>query len=109
MSATLEPGVDMAGIATMHRRERPAQAILIGGHQDQVNMVGHENPRPDLDARVGAVRAEQIAVERVILVAEEGLGTTIAPLRDMMRVPREDRACQASQMAWLSHRCGEGN
>ena len=38
--------------------------------------------------------ADQVAVQRIVLVAEEGLRATIAALGDVMRMPREYRACQ---------------
>jgi len=60
-------------------------------------MIGHQHP--DLDPGERTLRGEQIAVERIIRIAEEGLRTAISPLRHMMREAGEYRARQASHGA----------
>jgi hypothetical protein len=96
MPGPLQSGMHVSGIAAVDHRQRPAQAVLVMRHQDEMDVVGHQHPRPDLNARSRAVLAEQVAVQRVICIAEEGLRATIAALRYMVGMPWENRACQAS-------------
>jgi len=72
--------MNMASVAPVHRRERPAQAVRIAGRQDQVNMVWHEHPCPGRSICGSAVFREQVAIERVINIAEEGLRLAVAAL-----------------------------
>src|SRR5204863_1007934 len=62
----------------------------------------HQAPGPDSHVRVPAMLAQQIAVERVILVTEEGLLAAVAALRDVMRKAREDRTGEARHMHSVS-------
>ena len=55
-------------------------------------MVGHQAPGPHLDLGRAAVLRQQIAVERVILVAEKGARAAVAALGDMMRNAGDDDA-----------------
>ncbi len=57
-------------------------------------MVRHQHPRPDFDTSHRAILAEQIAIERIILIAEKGLRTTVAALRHMVGMTWEYRARQ---------------
>ena len=84
VSGALLAGMDGTGIAAMKGRQRPAQAVLILRGQDQVNMVGHEDPRPDVNIGGPAVLREQVAIEAIIGVAEEGLLAAVATLSHMM-------------------------
>lgn len=43
MAGALQAGMDVAGIAAMHRGEGAAQPVAVRGHQDQVDMVGHQH------------------------------------------------------------------
>ena len=42
-------GIDEAGVAAMGIREGAPQPVLVGRHDDQVDVVGHEAIGPDLD------------------------------------------------------------
>jgi len=48
-------------------------------------MIGRQDPGPDLDAGPGRVLRQEIPIELVVLVAEEGLRPAIAPLSHMVR------------------------
>ena len=63
-------GVDVAGLATVGRGEGPAQTIIVRRDQDQVRVIGHQHPGPDLDACGLAIFGQQGPVEVVIFVAE---------------------------------------
>lgn len=58
-------------------------------------MVRHQHPGPDYDTSHRAILAEQIAIERMMRIAEKGLRTAVAALRHMVGMTREYRACHA--------------
>ena len=60
-----------------------------------LHMVGHQAPSPYFDIGLAAVLRQQIAVERVILVAEEGARAAVAALGDMVRNAGDDDAGEA--------------
>ena len=66
MDGSLAPRMDDAGIAAVDGGERPAQAVGIRRHQDEVNMVGHQAPCPHFDIGGMAMLGEQVAVERIV-------------------------------------------
>ena len=68
MSAALAPRLEDAGIAAVHPRQRAAQPVGIGRHQDQMRVVRHQAPRPHLDIRGAAIFRERITVIQVNLV-----------------------------------------
>ena len=94
--------MDGAGVAAMHPREGAAQAVPVPGRQDQVHMVGHQAPSPDLDPGGAAFAAQQVAIERVILLGKEGLLPAVAALGHVMRTAGHDdpgEACHARSVA----------
>jgi hypothetical protein len=95
VAGALQPGVDMAGVSTVDRGQGPAQGVRVGRDQDQVHMVGHKDPGPDLDPCGGSMLGQQVAIEAVVVIAEESLGAAIAPLGDVVRDAGEDRAGEA--------------
>src|SRR5437879_1109624 len=86
MTAAFAPRLDDSRIVTMHPRERAAQPVRVGRHEDEVHMVRHQAPGPHLDLGRAAIFGEQIAVKRIVVVAEEGARAAIAALGDMVRV-----------------------
>ena len=60
-----------------------------------MHVVGHQAPRPHRDIGGAAVFGEQIAVERIIVVAEEGPRTAVATLGDVVRMTGDDDAGEA--------------
>ncbi len=56
----------------------------------------------DLHAGRGAMFGEQVAIERIVRVAEEGLGAAIATLRHVVRDSGKDGAGEAGhcRMLW---------
>jgi hypothetical protein len=69
----------------MRSRKRPPKPVRIGGVQDQMDVIGHEDPRPDFDAGRAAMLVQKLLVEGVILVQEECPSVAVAALRHMMR------------------------
>ncbi len=80
MPVALESFVDRAGVAAMHRRQCAMQAVGIAGHQDEMNMVGHQRPAPNLDPGGRAMLGQEVTVERVIAILEEDLLAAVAAL-----------------------------
>jgi len=74
-----------SGIAAMHRRQRPAQPVRVGRHEDQMDMVRHQAPRPDVDPCGATGRCEEVAIQRVVVIAEERARPAVATLRHVVR------------------------
>ena len=47
MTSRSQACIDIAGIAPMRIGNSLAQAVFIGGHCDEVEMIGHETIAPD--------------------------------------------------------------
>jgi len=60
-----------------------------------MDVVGHQAVRPDLHAMTAAPLGHEPEVCPVIGIAKERLLAAIAPLRDMMRIPRNDDTCES--------------
>ena len=74
-----------------------------------MDMVRHQDPGPDLDARRRAMLAEQMAIERAIIVLEKGLRRTVAALGYVVGMPREDRPYQPRHGLEALQVCEKGN
>jgi len=57
-----------------------------------MHMIGHQAVGPDLNAGSRRRIGQEIEIERIVSVLEEGLLTPIAPLRHMVRDARKDDA-----------------
>jgi hypothetical protein len=68
----------------MHITKSAPQPVLIGGRRHNVDVVGHQAIRPNLD--------EQVEIERVIAVFKKRLLPPITALGNMMRHPGENKA-----------------
>jgi hypothetical protein len=77
------------------RRECPVQPVPVGRHQDEMHMVGHQAPRPNLDIGRPAMLSEEIAVERIIGIGEERARAAIAALGDVVRMTGNDDTGEA--------------
>jgi len=64
--------------------ERPPQAALIAGEGDDVDVVRHQAPVPDLDARPQGGFGQQIEIERTVAIREENGLAPIATLRGVV-------------------------
>ena len=101
MPGALQPGMNVAGVAAVDRGQDPAQGVRRGRDQDQVHVVGHEDPGPDLDAGRRGVLGQEVAIELIVLLAEEGLSASIATLGHMMGKAGEHGASEASRAPTL--------
>jgi hypothetical protein len=93
----------MPALAPVQQRQRPAQAVGIGRHQDEVHVVRHQAPRPHGDAGGVTMLGEEVAIEGVVVVAKERTRAAVAALGDMVRVIRNDDAGKAGDARfWLA-------
>lgn len=92
--------VNPPGIGAVHLGQCGAQRVAVLGHQDQVDMVGHQHPAPHRDAMRGAVRSEQVAIGGVVGGREERPLPGVAALGDVVRdagdhVARKSGHCES--------------
>jgi hypothetical protein len=64
----------------------------MAGHQNQVDMIGHQHPTPHRNIMSGAMLAQKVTIGRVAFVAEEGLLSPVTTLRHMVGRVGEDIA-----------------
>jgi len=81
--------VHRPGVAAMRLSDRLGQRGLLGGYEDQVDMVGHEAPGPDLHTMAGGERGQQVEVGLTIRVGTEDRQRAYPALEDVVREPRQ--------------------
>src|SRR5260370_37474727 len=59
-------GVDGPRIAAMDPGQRPPQAVFVGWGQDEMDVVGHQTPRPNPDFGLLASLLQKVAIGRKI-------------------------------------------
>lgn len=64
-------GVDEVGVASMRLAHRPAQPVSGLRGQDQVHVIGHQTPGPDLDPGLARLFGQQVAVYLLVPILEE--------------------------------------
>jgi|HubBroStandDraft_5_1064220.scaffolds.fasta_scaffold125121_1 hypothetical protein len=90
MTGALASRLNGAGITAVDPRQRTPQPVGIGRHQNEVHMVRDQTPGPHFDPGLAAMGGQQIAIQRVVRISEEGARAAIATLRDMVRVTGND-------------------
>ncbi|HEY1607488.1 MAG TPA: hypothetical protein VGF77_18020 [Allosphingosinicella sp.] len=95
--------IDEARVAAMRIGECAPQPVLIGRNDDHMHVVRHQAVAPNFG--VGLVRrlGEQIAIEPIIAVLEEGLLPAIPALRHMIGVTRQDETGKARHASDIAH------
>ncbi len=88
MSGHPKPGVDDQRIPPVCFAERPSQSPFRVRNQDEMDVVGHEAIGPASNAVPAALAGQEIAIELVVVVAEEYLLAPIAALGHVMRKAR---------------------
>ena len=81
----------------MRAAQRQRQPVLVGGREDQMDVVGHLAIGRDFDAEAPARLSEPVAIERIVVGFEKYPLAAIAALRDMMGNVRDDDASDASR------------
>ena len=72
-------------------------------------MIGHQAPALDPDPIIAAMGDQKIAVEAVVLLAEERRRPAIAALGDMMGKAGKNNTCQTSHDPSLTEPGRQGN
>jgi hypothetical protein len=106
MSGELAPRMDLARISAMDRRQRTAQPVRVARYEDQMDMVRHQLPGPDRAPGRMARGREEIAIERVVSLAEEHPRPAVAALCHMMRQSGNDDAGETCHGASCPDSCG---
>jgi hypothetical protein len=73
----------------------PPQAVFRLRNRNQMNVIGHETVRPNLDSAFFAPIGHQFHVGQIILFAKKRLLPAIPTLDDMMRQTRNDESSQS--------------
>ena len=96
MARALLAGMNMTGIAAMGGCQGAAQPVGIGRNQDEMHMIGHQAPSPNFDRSSPATGREAVAIEGIVLFAEERALASIATLGDMVRETGDDDTGETS-------------
>jgi hypothetical protein len=92
------PRVDEARIAPVRVGERAPQSIRVGRHDDDMNVVGHEAIGPDLGSGPGHRFGQQLAIQDIIAILEEGLLAPVTALGDVVGQARQYEARKANHV-----------
>lgn len=79
----------------MRLGESRAQTRRFVGHQNQMDVVGHQAIAPHRNPRRPAALRRQCAIFGVVVRAEKDLLPPVAALGDVVRNPRNDDPCQS--------------
>ncbi len=109
MAGHAHPGIDVAGIVAVHVAEGAAETFLIARHGDDVNVVGHQAVGPDLDPCPSCRIRQQVEVQFVVAILEEGLLAAVAALRHVVRDAGEHDAWEAGHGWRLTRQSRTGN
>jgi hypothetical protein len=71
MTAPAAPAIDEIRVAPVSFADGAAQTRLVARHRDDVNMVGHQAPGPDLHVPPHGLLGRQIAIDVLVAVLEE--------------------------------------
>ena len=85
MSGLARAGIDEARVAPMRLAERAGESVGMRRHEDQMHVVGHQTIGPAGNPGLAASFRQQVAVQRVIVIAEEDALAPVSPLRDVVR------------------------
>jgi metallophosphoesterase superfamily enzyme len=78
------------------------ESVGVVGHEDHVDVIGHQHPAPHFDARRRRMNLQQRLVQAEVGRRKESLLPTIAALRHMMRNAGNDEAGEAGHIGWLA-------
>ena len=98
-SGALLPRVDISGVAAVRARQGAAKAVFIRRNQDQMNVIGRQDPAPRLDLGLRAVFGQKVPVERIVAIAEERRGAAVSTLGHMVGKPWKDGARQLGALS----------
>jgi hypothetical protein len=76
--------VDHARISAVDLSDRPPESVRRLGHGDEMDVIGHEAIRQNLDFKGAAPLSKKFEVALVILITEKGRLSSISTLSDVM-------------------------
>jgi hypothetical protein len=82
--------VEHASVTAVNLTDRAPQTIRSLRYRDQMDMIGQQAVRPDLDIVSLAPMSHQFPVALVIFVTKKRLLSTVSPLSDVMGKTRSD-------------------
>jgi hypothetical protein len=85
--------VDHARVTAMDLSDRLSQSIARLGHGDQMDMIGHQAVRQNLDLDGAATLCKKADVALIVLVTKERLLAAVATLGDVMGRAKCDNTC----------------
>ncbi len=94
MSAPPAPGVYDVGVAPVSFPHGESEPALVGGDDNQVDVIGHQTVRPDLDASFPGLLGQEAVIDVLIGVFEENRLSSIAAPRHVMRAVGDDDASE---------------
>jgi len=95
VSTPLLPKVDSASIAAVCFSDRTGQSFFGFRYGNQVNVIWHQAPCPDLNSVFAAPFGHQVKIGYVIVVTEKGLLSTVAALGDVVGYARGYNSCNS--------------
>jgi hypothetical protein len=98
MTAPAAPAIDEIRVAPMSFADSAAQTPLVARHRDDVHMVGHQAPGPDLHVPPHGLPGQQIAIDVLVAVLEEDRLPTLATLGNMVGRMADNAAAQAGHV-----------
>src|SRR5271170_6540136 len=98
MPGYAQPRVDEGGIPPVRLAEGAREALRRRRRQDEMDMVRHQHVGPDRHGGLISSFTQQVAIEPIIVIAEEHALAPIAALRDVMRQVRNDVAGDAGHL-----------
>ena len=85
--------IDVPCIATMSLSHRVTEAVGLLGNSNEMDVIGHEAIRPNLNFMSPAGIGDQGDIFPIIVVAEKSLHTAVPPLRNMVGYARHNDPC----------------
>ena len=80
----------------MRLAERPRERLLAVRHENEMNVVRHQTIGPASDAVLAALASQKVAIELVVVIAEEHSLAPVAALREVMGKSGDDEASDTS-------------
>ena len=86
----------------MHVAEGAAQPVLVARGRDDVHVVGHQAIGPDLHPCLARGIGQQVQIQLIVAILEEGLLAAVAALRHVVRDAGQHDAGEAGHGARLT-------
>lgn len=108
MAGPAPAGVDKVGVAAVSFADGTAEAVALGGLQDQVDVIGHQAVGPHGDAGFGCLFGEQVEIDFVVAVLKEDGLAAVSALGHMMRKAWNDDTSESRHAETIAFLRGIG-